>query len=98
MLKFEAFIQMICWVSFSIHFGLIAQDFFTKEMTSTNVNTEKLTLKNFPIIIKICIDPAFDEENYAYDNPKEFIVNVKNMKNSDGEKFYLFLIELRISN
>ena len=57
---------------------------------SRMVNTEKLTLKNFPIIIKICIDPAFDEENYAYDNPREFIANVKNMKDSDGEIFFDF--------
>ena len=71
--KFETFVHLFCWFGFFLHFALISYEFFGKEITSTNIYTEKLTLKNFPIIIKICIDPAFDDKDYGYHNPQEFI-------------------------
>ena len=71
--KFETFVQLLCWCCFFLHFALISYEFFDKEITTTNIYTEKLTLKNFPIIIRICIDPAFDDINYGYHNPQEFI-------------------------
>ena len=71
--KFETFVQLFCWIAFLIHFSEIAWEFFTKELTTTNIYTEKLTLQNFPIIIKICMDPAFEDIDYGYHNPQEFI-------------------------
>ena len=71
--KFETFVQVFCWFAFLLHFYEIAHEFFNKELATTNIYTEKLTLKNFPIIIKICIDPAFNDRNYGYNNPQEFI-------------------------
>ena len=75
MIKFESYVQLFCWLGFLGHFAEISYEFFTKESTTTNIYNEKLTLTNFPIIIKICIDPAFDDKNYGYDNPQKFIVN-----------------------
>ena len=93
MFKFETFIQLACWICFSVHFGLIARDFFIKEVTSTTTNTETLTLQSFPILVKICIDPAFTEENFGYNNPQEFISGDmrKNIsKTSKGKILYTF--------
>ena len=70
--KFETFVQLFCWFAFFLHFAEISYHFFTDEFTITNISTEKLTLKNFPIIIKICIDPAFDDKDYGHHNPQEF--------------------------
>ena len=89
MSKFETFIQLICWISFSVHFAVIAHDFFVIEVATTTTNTETLTLRQFPFITKLCIDPAFDEENFGYDNPQEFIArdliqNFSNTANGEG--------------
>ena len=77
MWKLESLIQFICWIAFIIHFIIIAESFFSEKMPSTTINNEKLSLKNFPIIIKICIDPAFDEKNHGYNNPQEFILGMR---------------------
>ena len=71
--KLEIFVQFFCWFAFLIHFYELGLEFFNKELTTTNIYTEKLTLKNFPIIIKICIDPSFNDINYGYHHPQEFI-------------------------
>ena len=88
--KFETFVHLFCWFGFFLHFALISYEFFNKEITTTNIYTEKLTLKNFPIIIKICIDPAFDDRNYGYHNPQEFI-GQDNYGNTGSQfKMYIF--------
>ena len=54
--------EIICFITFLIHISFIGYyELFPME-TSTRFSERKLDAIDFPILFKICINPAFDEE------------------------------------
>ena len=52
-------VNITCFVAFSIQFTSVLKGFLDRTQTNINKHEEDLHGKNFPVILKICINPGF---------------------------------------
>ena len=54
-------VYFICFVAFTIQFGNLIENYAKPSITNTNVEERKLKEIGFPLVLKICVSPGFNE-------------------------------------
>ena len=54
-------VNFTCFVAFSVQLTCVITGFFDRTQTNINKHAEDLLGKNFPVILKICINPGFND-------------------------------------
>ena len=57
----QLLVYIICFVAFAIQFGNLIVNFIKPTITNTNVEERELKEIGFPLVIKICVKPGFNE-------------------------------------
>ena len=68
-------VYLICFVAFAIQLGNLIGNYVKPTITSTNVEEKELKEIGFPLIVKICVKPGFNQnaiQDAGYRGPQEF--------------------------
>ena len=61
--KLNMYIEVSCFILFLIHISIIGYYQLYPTETSTRLSERKLDDLDFPVLFKICLNPAFNEDN-----------------------------------
>ena len=78
-------VNVTCFFAFSIQFTSVLTGFLDPTQTNINKHEEELLGKNFPIILKICVNPGFNDtaiNEAGHKNIFDFFVGRSKYNNS----------------
>ena len=76
-------VYIISFIAFSYQFANLIEDYSRPTVTNTNVEEKELKDIGFPLVLKICVRPGFNEtaiKDAGYKNIFEFFLG-KSMRN-----------------
>ena len=82
---------MICFISFLTHTFIIGYYEVYPSETTTRFIKRRLDLIEFPVLFKVCLNPAFDEDKFrkfGYDNLWNFFLGRSVWTTGHGARVY----------